>query len=203
MTLGSSSPLSQIMTLRQDNEPGNPVEGMLWVDTSGNNVERKQWTGSQWELDVAVGPDTPKHTVEGARWSKTDTDEVLVYDGAAWASIGVTDHANLDNVTEDQHHERYADSEARDAVSVCRYMQVSNDNSRTRPVQKHVSKAWVFFGKSGNQYTELRDQNGNTLKSWANDNNDGGYYNFSEIYVDHVWFNRTHSDPADFEVTLA
>lgn len=105
------------MTLRQSNEPGNPVEGMLWVDTSGNNVERKQWTGSTWELDVAVGPDAPEHAVQGARWSKTDENTVLVYDGSTWNSIGVTDHANLSNINASDHHTRYSDSEAKSAVS--------------------------------------------------------------------------------------
>lgn len=93
------------MVLRQSNEPGNPVDGMTWIDTSGNNVERKTWTGSRWELDVAVGPDEPSHAVEGARWSKTDEATVRVYDGSTWNSIGVTDHSNLNNVESGQHHD--------------------------------------------------------------------------------------------------
>lgn len=87
------------MTLRQDNEPGNPVEGMLWVDTSGSNVERKDWTGDRWELDVAVGPDQPDHVVEGARWSKTDTDELQIYDGSNWQTITPASTQSAEPVT--------------------------------------------------------------------------------------------------------
>lgn len=178
MGLGNSIPIQQVMTLRQTNEPGNPVEGMTWVDTSGNNVERKQWNGSQWELDVAVGPDDPDHAVEGARWSKTDEATVLVYDGSTWQGIGVTDHANLSNVTANQHHPKQsivlpivADKET-----------VANGN--TFPLAGEFSLSnWSMYSSidvhlssknanGGDCDFEIRDGSGNTVHSWGSVSND-------------------------------
>lgn len=122
------------------------------------------------------------------------------------------------------HHSRYSDSEARNAcngrvdadtvdnkhadelggATWTHYLrQVRNSGTATLSVQHGVNAAEVWFGKSGNQATELRDSSGNTLKRWTNDNNEGGSYTFSsELNVDHIWFDRTHTDPALYGINL-
>lgn len=89
---------------RQATEPGNVKEGDLWIDTSGNNNEMNQYTGATWELVIARGPDTPAYPVEGSLWRDTTGGSLKVYDGAAFAVVGVTDHTQLSGVTVGQHH---------------------------------------------------------------------------------------------------
>jgi hypothetical protein len=89
---------------RGDTEPANPRAGDLWQDTSGNNVELNEYTGSTWELWFGRGSDNPTYPVEGSLWRDTSAGQLKQYDGSSWGSVGVTDHANLNNVTSGQHH---------------------------------------------------------------------------------------------------
>lgn len=101
------------MTVRQTVEPGNPLDGMMWINpaggASGNNSERYLWnrSASAWELTSATGPDMPLYPAAGAVWRDTSTGTSKQNaDGtdAGWSNMGVTDHANLSNVTKAQHH---------------------------------------------------------------------------------------------------
>lgn len=109
MTLGSTG-ISTRFISRQTSEPANPADGFLWINPSGgangNNTERYTWNkgAGTWELTNAVGPDSPNYATEGALWRDTANSKQKVYDGAAWQNVGVTDHANLSNVTANQHH---------------------------------------------------------------------------------------------------
>jgi len=89
---------------RGDTEPANPRAGDLWQDTSGNNVELNEYTGTTWELWFGRGSDSPTYPVEGSLWRDTSAGQLKQYDGSSWGSVGVTDHANLNNVTSGQHH---------------------------------------------------------------------------------------------------
>lgn len=110
MTEMSSRPIRQRTFARQATEPGRPVDGFLWVNTQGgnlgNNTERYYWNSDtdSWELESAVGPDTPLYAVSGSTWRDTANSTANQYDGAAWQPMGVTDHANLTGVTAAQHH---------------------------------------------------------------------------------------------------
>lgn len=122
MTEMSSRPIRQRTFARQTAEPGSPADGFLWINpaggANGNNSERYYWNADTdvWELDSAVGPDSPLHPVSGATWRDTAAAESKQYDGAAWVLMGVTDHTGLTGVTASNHHVRYADSEAVSAV---------------------------------------------------------------------------------------
>lgn len=110
--LGGSRSLTQPYILRQTDTPNGPSDGLLWINPSGgangNNSERYIYDGanSEWELTNSVGPDAPLYAVSGAMWRDTANSKQKVYDGSSWVNVGVTDHANLANVTASQHHSR-------------------------------------------------------------------------------------------------
>lgn len=67
-------------------------------------------------LFTYVQTGTPSGPKEGETWYDTDDDAAKVYDGAAWVTMDVESHGQLTNVGSDNHHTRYADSEAVSAV---------------------------------------------------------------------------------------
>lgn len=84
-----SRPIQSRYNYVQDAEPAFRKDGVLWVDTSGNNLERNIRSGGAWELIEAYGPDTPSYPVGGSRWRSTEGNNVEDYyhDGAAWKLI--------------------------------------------------------------------------------------------------------------------
>lgn len=64
---------------------------------------------------------TPSAPSVGETWFDPSADggngEVYVWDGDSWNATGYVRHDQLTNVTADQHHTRYTDSEAQAAVS--------------------------------------------------------------------------------------
>lgn len=105
-----TTPINPRAFSRQTSEPSNVIDGFLWVNpaagANGGNNERYYWNESDavWELDSAVGPDTPSYAVSGSIWRDTSVSAAKQYDGVAWQNMGVTDHSNLTNVTASQHH---------------------------------------------------------------------------------------------------
>lgn len=67
-------------------------------------------------LFTYVQTGTPSGPKEGETWYDTDDDAAKVYDGAKFVTMDVESHGQLQNVGSDNHHARYADSEARSAV---------------------------------------------------------------------------------------
>lgn len=78
---------------RQSTEPTDPVAGMTWIDTSGNNTEHNTFNGNSWELSQAFGPDVPENPVDGSLWSDTGTGATRFYDAgaASWDKIGISE----------------------------------------------------------------------------------------------------------------
>lgn len=89
----SSQTIQQRYTVVQDSEPksgGPPWEWVSRNPSSGNDFERYLYnedTGS-WELDKAVGPNTPNNPSNGATWRDTTNSQQKVYDNG-WQSIGL------------------------------------------------------------------------------------------------------------------
>lgn len=107
MTEMSSSPIQQRTVARQTAEPANPLDGFLWINpeggANGNNAERYSWNGTGWELLDSTGPDTPLHAAAGASWTDTGNGTSKNYRGGAWHEVGVSDHANLSGLANDDH----------------------------------------------------------------------------------------------------
>jgi hypothetical protein len=106
-----STPLNPTRFYRQDSKPPSASDGAVWVtnaDGAGNDTSSRyvyNAEASRWELDSAVGPSEPDRgvPVAGAVWRDTANGTATQYDGTAFVNLGVTDHANLQNVTADQH----------------------------------------------------------------------------------------------------
>lgn len=70
-------------------------------------------------IDRGVEADRPSYGEGGHVWLEQDSGKVLVTTaGGDWTHIGVTAHTQLDDasIASDDHHARYADEEAQDAV---------------------------------------------------------------------------------------
>lgn len=59
----------------------------------------------------------PAEPEEGQTWYDLDADSALVYDGANWVEMTVTDHAQLSGVTADAHHAKTTSAAALSDVS--------------------------------------------------------------------------------------
>lgn len=111
-------------TVVQDSEPDSGGPPWEWVSrnpSSGNDLERYIYNEgtSSWDLDKAVGGNTPNNPSKGATWRDTLNGTQKVYDGG-WVNIGVTDHSNLSNVLSGQHHSQVA-SETTDGSDITEY----------------------------------------------------------------------------------
>jgi len=109
-----SFPLTPTTFYRQPTAPNDAIDGATWLtnsDGSGSDTSsRYQYNADadRWELNSSVGPSEPTlgTPVPGATWRDTSSGNATQYDGDAFVSLGVTDHAKLDNVTASQHHTR-------------------------------------------------------------------------------------------------
>lgn len=110
---GESSALNSRYVFRQDTAPRRE-EGVLWLDTSGGTTALRQYDSDTDTFDclTAYGSDEPGGAVEGTLWYDTTAGATKQYTGAAFEEVGVSDHANLQNVNPAQHHARYTDDEA-------------------------------------------------------------------------------------------
>lgn len=70
----------------------------------------------RWLFNYVQDAEPTSNLSEGESWYDTGTDEAKVYDGAAWKKTGVVSHDALTNVSVSDHHARYTDEEAQDAV---------------------------------------------------------------------------------------
>lgn len=118
--------INPVRFYRQPSEPPDAADGSTWVtdsDGSGNDTASRYVYNAEearWELESAVGPSEPDSgtPVAGSTWRDTSNGTATQFDGSEFVNLGVTDHSNLQNVTESQHHTRYTDSEASDAAPV-------------------------------------------------------------------------------------
>jgi len=91
---GKSSPITQDYVTTTETEPSQKVPGLIWRDTSGNNVELHQWTGERWETWFARGTDSPEYPVDGTQWS--DGSESLRYNNGDWELINSAVSSNAE-----------------------------------------------------------------------------------------------------------
>jgi hypothetical protein len=109
-----TTPINPVRFYRQDSEPPAAPDGATWITESdgagGDTTSRyiRNGTAGRWELESSVGPSEPTLgvPVPGSTWRDTANANAKQYDGAAFVNLGVTDHANLTNVTSGQHHTR-------------------------------------------------------------------------------------------------
>lgn len=148
MTEMTSSPIQQRTVARQTSEPSNPLDGFLWINPEGgdlgNNVERYLYNGGtgSWELLDSTGPDTPLYAAAGASWTDTGNGTVKNYRAGAWQNVGVTDHANLSNVTAAQHHpESFVP-----AADKAQYPSASDVYDATQASHNHSGSYWHDTG---------------------------------------------------------
>lgn len=103
--------IATVRFFRQDDKPPSAPDGATWVtpvDGAGNDTSSRynyDAAAERWELDSAVGPSEPSLgvPVAGATWRDTANGTANQYDGAKFVNLGVTNHANLENVTPGQH----------------------------------------------------------------------------------------------------
>lgn len=109
-----STPLNPTRFYRQPDAPPTASDGAVWVtnaDGAGSDTSSRYTYNADaaaWELDSAVGPSEPTlgTPVPGAVWRDTANGTATQYDGSSFVNLGVTDHANLDNITSSDHHTR-------------------------------------------------------------------------------------------------
>jgi hypothetical protein len=66
---------------------------------------------------------------EGETWYDTSADEAYVYDGSTFLEMSVTGHSELGGVVADNHHARYTDEEAQDAVGTILGSELTYDDA--------------------------------------------------------------------------
>jgi hypothetical protein len=91
-----STTITTPTVVRQTQEP-QALDGRIWINpsggNSGNNTERYIYNrdNNAWELDTAIGPDTPTKEVDGAVWRDTSKDppksNVYSTDTASWEGV--------------------------------------------------------------------------------------------------------------------
>jgi hypothetical protein len=72
---------------------------------------------------------TPSTPTEGETWYDTGANEAYVYDASAFVEISVTGHSELSEVVADNHHARYTNEEAQDAVGTILGGELSYDDA--------------------------------------------------------------------------
>ncbi len=72
---------------------------------------------------------TPSTPTEGETWYDTSADEAYVYDATAFVEMTVTGHSELGGVGAANHHARYTDEEAQDAVGTILGGELSYDDA--------------------------------------------------------------------------
>ncbi len=76
-----------------------------------------EWSGTIPEILYTYVQDAaPAGAEEGETWYDLDGNAAYVYDGANWIDLSVTDHGQLSGIGASDHHTRYGDDEARQAV---------------------------------------------------------------------------------------
>jgi len=107
-----STPVAVTRFFRQDSKPTDAPDGARWLtesDGAGDDTASSYFydaPSETWELDSAVGPSEPTAgtPVPGATWRDTANAVAKQYDGTEFLPLGVNDHADLSNVTDNQHH---------------------------------------------------------------------------------------------------
>lgn len=84
---------------------------------------------------------SPQDPSEGEEWYDTGSDSAFVYTGSAWVEQTITDHSKLSGIGSSDHHSRYTDAEARDAVSGAGF----NRRTSTQTIfQSNGTSSWVY-----------------------------------------------------------
>ncbi|MFC7131656.1 MULTISPECIES: hypothetical protein [Salinibaculum] len=131
-------------------------------------------------LFTYVQPNEPTGAEEGESWYDTDDDGSYVYDGASWIAQNIVSHGSLLDVGPDNHHTRYTNEEARDAIgtalSAAGNISISvNDSGDTITVdtaalnQEQVEDAVAALLAGGNALSVSYDDVGNTLTVSVNE----------------------------------
>ena len=89
--------VGRMVTTVQDTAPSSPLEGDLWVDTTGEDTILKLYDGSEWDTvgssaaatTIPAQDTAPSSPSEGDLWVDTTGTTTLlkIYNGSAWVAV--------------------------------------------------------------------------------------------------------------------
>jgi hypothetical protein len=164
----TSTTITTPTVVRQTKEP-QALDGRIWINPKGgnssNNTERYIYNADvkAWELDTAIGKDTPTKQIDGSIWQDTSVDPTTtrVYDGgtSSWEKLGLESghinptydsnedgkisHQDLSNINSSNHHSKASGSIDSGTVTVAKNNSVAinqvtvSHNLNTSP--RHVT----------------------------------------------------------------
>jgi len=201
--MGESNAITTRYIIRGPDEPGRKVDGMLWIDTSppsGNAYTRSFWDQAQerWEIESSVGPNNPADTIHtavvGSTWTDTSTTPATAkgYDGSQFASFGVSDHANLTNLSSAHDHANLTNlSSAHDHANLTNVLGSQHHTKPASAVNNAVTVSKTLNASTGNNdggnFTTPHIAAIDATLSASNDNGDSS----DGCYVAYTYNNET------------